>query len=208
VWLLGCWTHALTDSLRPPIYNALVGVLHAPGPRSDALVKLSCARTLNGICEDWDFLPAAFRPLAAPAIQGLYALTSQVQELEALTLCLQTTAVIVARMGAELPPEAANAAISPLSAIWAGTGETHQILRKHVLEIITNVATVVNAGEVRSRTGERNPAPEPTPDTAARANLALPEPPSNFAARAKSGAARAPSNFAARAKPATTRARP
>ena len=165
VWLLGCWIHTLTDSLRPQIYNILVSVLHATDHRSDALVKLSCVQTLNSVCEDWDFLVPAFVNLAAPAIQGLYRLLNEVVGLEPLTLILQTCGVIVARMGADLPAEAANAAVSPLSAIWAGTGETHQvrtcplfthvcgpvvhtcvwqILRKHVMDILANVATVVN----------------------------------------------------------------
>ena len=143
VWLLGCWIHALTDSLRPPVYAALVAVLQDSSGRPDARVKLSCVQTLNAACEDWDFLAPAFAPLAATAIQGLYRLLQTATELESLALCLETTRVIVARMGADLPVDALNAAVTPLPSIWSGTGSTHQILRSHVLSILAAVAAVV-----------------------------------------------------------------
>ena len=80
VWLLGCFVNALSDTLRPQIYNALVSVLNHDSVKSDAMVKLTCVQTLNGLFEDWDFDIPSFHSLSAPTIRGLYALLDRVEE--------------------------------------------------------------------------------------------------------------------------------
>ena len=89
-------------------------------------------KTLNGLFEDWDFDIPAFHSLSAPTIRGLYALLDRVEELESSTLILQTTSVLIARMGMSLGVEAANAVVLPLLQIWEMAGDKN-VLRKHVL---------------------------------------------------------------------------
>ncbi|GMH59677.1 hypothetical protein TrST_g2981 [Triparma strigata] len=147
VWLLGCFVNALSDTLRPQIYNALVSVLNHDSVKSDAMVKLTCVQTLNGLFEDWDFDIPSFHSLSAPTIRGLYALLDRVEELESSTLILQTCSVLVARMGMTLGAEAANAVVLPLLQIWELAGDKN-VLRKYVLTILTNVSAAVSAEEV------------------------------------------------------------
>ncbi|GMH76961.1 hypothetical protein TrLO_g9993 [Triparma laevis f. longispina] len=147
VWLLGCYVNSLSDALRPQIYSALVSVLNHDSVKSDAMVKLTCVKTLNGLFEDWDFDIPAFHLLSAPTIRGLYALLDRVEELESSTLILQTASVLIARMGMSLGVEAANAVVLPLLQIWEMAGDKN-VLRKHVLSILTNVSAAVTPEEV------------------------------------------------------------
>ena len=125
----------------------MVRIINDNSEASDVRVKLTCVQTLNVLCEDWNFMVAAFRPLAARAVGGMYALLEEIYGIEMMTLILETCRVIVLRMGDELGVEAANAVVAPLLGIWTRCADGKSILRKYVLSILTGIVDVVGCNE-------------------------------------------------------------
>ena len=110
--------------------------------------QLACVKTFNGAFEDWDFDVESFGGLATPAVAGMYELLRSMDELESMTLILQTISILVARVGKSLSIEAANAVVQPLLQIWEGADEKN-VLRKYVLSILTSVTGVVRPEDAK-----------------------------------------------------------
>lgn len=76
LWLVSCWRAEVLESMRPPLYVAVIAALQ----NSDAAVRLSACSTMHNLVSEWGFQPAAFASCFGPAVEALYAAVAASEE--------------------------------------------------------------------------------------------------------------------------------
>jgi hypothetical protein len=163
VWLLGCNANRLSKMKDvQTFFTSLVQYFLLPDDQNDLCVRLTMVEATNAFIYAIDYNEAgmaAIRTFATMAIDPLYELFSQCDELESqsmilscISLILSTAVGICAEGGissnAIMTDSVANSAVRPLSNIWSNASGQKAILRRDALTILSCIASGVERQQV------------------------------------------------------------
>ena len=97
VWLVGQWSGVkLSPSYRPKLYQLLLPVL---GQEEDLVVRITAARALKIVIDDFEFSAEEVQPYLQPAFDRLFCLLKEVEECDTKLSVLNVLSYLIERVG-------------------------------------------------------------------------------------------------------------
>ncbi|TPX38440.1 hypothetical protein SeMB42_g06738 [Synchytrium endobioticum] len=135
--LIGNWIGVkVKRETRPAIYGLL---LQLASPDEDLAVRLTAIMNLRTAVDDWDFDPAPFVPYLEKSVTVSTQLVNVVDEFDSKMKVLNSLAVIIERMEAQIAPLSSRIT-ELLPTLWASSEGQH-MFRSSILVILTRLVT-------------------------------------------------------------------
>lgn len=147
IWLLSCNAHRVDISCS---YNPVGLLVSTLTDQNDLCVRLTAVQALEALlpfCEERNDL---LQSIVEPAIPALYVLTSQCEEVENRTICLELVCSLITYVkvsGGELSDNMLNTIAAPLPALWKNAIDKNLLLKRNVLGILSVVASYVGQAQ-------------------------------------------------------------
>jgi len=133
--LLSQWISIrVSQETRPIIYEIFRHLLNPNDQHNDEVVRITAARQLKVIAEDFEFIGEHFYPFASDTFNLLVGLLKQVEGDEAKYAILETIRVLVSRMETHIA-EFGDAIMTTLPQIWESAGSEEYMIKQSVLAI-------------------------------------------------------------------------
>jgi len=139
--LLGQWiTVKISDPNRTLVYQIFQHLLNSEDSTNDHVVRVTAARQLKAVVDDFGFDSEKFLPYAQDVLDKVLKLIQEVENTETKMAILDTIRVIAVRLESHISPFADHI-VSILPGLWEASGEEHLIKQA----ILTLLATIVTA---------------------------------------------------------------
>jgi hypothetical protein len=139
--LLGQWVVVkIGEASRPLVYQIFQHLLNPKDEVNDQVVRVTAARQLRIVVEDFAFIPDPFLPYAPDLLSRLMALIQEVEHTETKMAVLATIRAIAVRLEHRISPYA-DQIVSLLPGLWDASGEEH-LMKQDILVLLS---TLVNS---------------------------------------------------------------
>jgi hypothetical protein len=146
--LIGQWiTIKVSDANRPLVYQIFQHILNPQDPVNDQVVRVTAARQLKAVVDDFSFNPEAFLPFAADILSRLMSLIREVDPTETKMAILNTIRVIAIRLESHITPFA-DEIVSILPDLWTASGEEH-LMKQAILTLLSTIVTSMRGPSAR-----------------------------------------------------------
>ncbi|KAL2271024.1 hypothetical protein VTJ83DRAFT_395 [Remersonia thermophila] len=143
--LLSQWvTVKVAPESRPVVYDMYRHLLRAEDPHNDEVVRITAARQLKAVADDFQFDAEAFYPYAAEVLDALVRLLQEVGGDEARLAVLETVRVLVARMETHIS-QFGDAIMTILPKVWESAASEEYMIKQSVLAIMSALASSMRA---------------------------------------------------------------
>ena len=147
VWMTGCFSSSL--SRASGVFESLLQI--TMDEKCDLTLRLTTLQSISSILTSFSDGALGSVEAAKPVIEIFYKLAASCEDVNSQNLALEGVTLVlsfIVGMGNSLTSDAANAAITPLPALWDGASGERILLRKHVLSICSQVAAGVGSEQV------------------------------------------------------------
>ncbi|GAB1310234.1 Importin-beta domain-containing protein [Madurella fahalii] len=121
---------------RPVVYDIYRHLMNPDDKHNDEVVRITAARQLKFIAEDFDFTGEAFLPFAADSFNLLINLLQEVDSDETKLAILETVRLIVTRMESNVS-QFGDAIMLTLPKLWESAGSEEYMIKQSVLAIMS-----------------------------------------------------------------------
>ena len=136
VWLIGQWSGVkLSPSYRPKLYELLLPAL---GQEEDLVVRITAARALKIVIDDFEFCAEEVQPYLQPAFDRLFCLLKEVEECDTKLSVLNVLSYLIERVGTGIRA-LCEGLVNYLPHLWDASAD-HNMLR---CAILTTLVVVV-----------------------------------------------------------------
>jgi hypothetical protein len=133
--LLSQWVSIkIAQANRPIVYDIFRHLMNPDDQLNDEVVRITAARQLKFIAEDFEFTGEAFLPFAADTFTLLINLLQEVDSDETKLAILETVRVIVTRMESHVS-QFGDAIMLTLPKLWESAGSEEYMIKQSVLAI-------------------------------------------------------------------------
>lgn len=133
---------------RPTVYEIFRHLLNAADKHNDEVVRITAARQLKLVADDFEFVGEQFLPFAADIFSMLLNLLDEVNLDETKLAILETIRGIVQRMDTEVS-QFGDAIMTMLPKLWSGVGAEEYMIKQAVLAITTALVQSMKADSQR-----------------------------------------------------------
>ena len=151
LWLIGCWMAQITESIRPPLYDALLRLLMEDSPFTDMAVKLTAIQTLQALLNDWEFKRDIFRPFIGRLIQAAYHVMGQTEQTETRLKIMELLQSMLNVCDNDILPHT-QTLVAPLPELWQMSQE-HNLVRGQILRVLSKTVTAAREHSVELHSG-------------------------------------------------------
>ncbi|DBA00554.1 TPA: hypothetical protein N0F65_006458 [Lagenidium giganteum] len=148
VWLSGCWLAQLSETIRPPLYDALLNVAFFRDD-GEAALKLRIVQTLESMVVDWGFQQEAFIPFLPRSLDCLCRFFSHTEQSESQMKVLSCIDAIIKACGADIIPFCEQVS-APLPGMWLSGGDANNLVRGKILQLLTNLLNSIKEDKARA----------------------------------------------------------
>ena len=146
--LLGQWiTIKVSEQNRPLVYQIFQHLLKAEDEVNDHVVRVTAARQLRVVVDDFAFSTESFLPFASEILGRTMILIQEVENIETKLAILETIRSIAVRMETHICPFA-DQIVSILPPLWEASGEQH-LLKQAILTLLATLVAAMKAEAVR-----------------------------------------------------------
>ncbi|KAH8899255.1 importin-beta domain-containing protein [Thozetella sp. PMI_491] len=124
----------VSEASRPTVYEIFRHLLNKNDERNDEVVRITAARQLKWIAEDFGFQPEAFLPFAADTFNLLIGLLQEVSVDETKLAILETVRIIVTRLETHVS-QFGDAIMATLPNLWESAGSEEYMMKQSILAI-------------------------------------------------------------------------
>ncbi|KAK3329521.1 armadillo-type protein [Apodospora peruviana] len=121
---------------KPTVYEIFRHLLNPEDTHNDEVVRITAARELKSVADDFEFTGAAFLPFAADIFNVLINLLQEVSSDETKVAILGTIRVIVSRMETHVSPFG-DAIMATLPNLWESAGTEEYMIKQAILAIMS-----------------------------------------------------------------------
>ncbi|KAL8418012.1 hypothetical protein RB594_001571 [Gaeumannomyces avenae] len=148
--LLSQWVPIkMTDATRPTVFEIYRHLMNPEDERhNDLVVRITAARQLKKIADDFEFKPEIFQPYAFEILTRLVSLLTELTQDESKLAVLDTIRVLVSRMDSSAR-QVGDALMETLPKLWAEAGEESYMLKQSILAILSTLVNSVGADSQR-----------------------------------------------------------
>ncbi|KAL1864497.1 hypothetical protein VTK73DRAFT_5845 [Phialemonium thermophilum] len=129
---------------RPLMYQVFRHLLDRSDEANDEVVRITAARQLKVLADDFDFDAAAFATLAGDILFHLIGLLKEVSLDDTRVTILDTIRTVVARMDKHVS-QFGDAIMATLPQIWESAGKGEYMIKQHILAISSALVTSMGA---------------------------------------------------------------
>lgn len=147
--LLSQWVSIkISQANRPVVYGIFRHLMNPDDKHNDEVVRITAARQLRFIAEDFEFTGEAFLPFAADTFNLLINLLQEVDSDETKLAILETVRVIVTRMESHVS-QFGDAIMLTLPKFWESAGSEEYMIKQSVLAIMSALVLSMRADSQR-----------------------------------------------------------
>lgn len=147
--LLSQWVSIkISTANRPVVYDIFRHLMNPNDSHNDQVVRITAARQLKFIAEDFEFTGEAFLPFAADIFNMLINLLEEVESDETKLAILETVRVIVTRMESHVS-QFGDAIMLTLPRLWDSAGSEEYMIKQSVLAITSALVQSMRADSQR-----------------------------------------------------------
>ncbi|KAK0630009.1 armadillo-type protein [Bombardia bombarda] len=134
--LIGQWISIkVPGSSRPIVYEIVRHLLNPDDEYNDEVVRITTARELKAIAEDFEFVGEDFLPFAADIFNRLINLLNEVESDDTKLTILETIRTLVSQMGTQITPFG-DAIMTTLPKLWDSSQTEEYMTKQSVLSIM------------------------------------------------------------------------
>ncbi|KAH6634205.1 armadillo-type protein [Chaetomium sp. MPI-SDFR-AT-0129] len=135
--LLSQWTPVkISQETRPIVYDILRHIMNPDDQHNDEVVRITAARQLKYIAEDFEFTGESFYPFASDVFNLLVNLIEEVGSDETKIAILETIRLLVSRMETHVT-QFGDAIMLTLPKLWESQGGEEYMVKQSVLAIMS-----------------------------------------------------------------------
>ncbi len=139
--LLSLWVPVkIKDQSRPLIFGIFRHLMKKDDPINDEVVRITAARQLKWVVDDFDFKAELFEPYAADILSLLVEMLGEVGADETKLAILETIRVVINRMDT-LVAHFGKDLISVLPGLWGSAGQDAYMIKQAILSIMSTLFT-------------------------------------------------------------------
>jgi len=147
--LLSQWVSVkISLANRPVVYDIFRHLMNPDDQLNDEVVRITAARQLKYIAEDFEFNGEAFQPFAADVFNLLVNLLQEVDGDETKLAVLETLRLIVTRMDSHIS-QFGDAIMLTLPKLWESAASEEYMIKQSVLAIMSALVSSMRAESQR-----------------------------------------------------------
>ena len=147
--LLSIWVPIkIANENRPLVFEIFRHLMKKDDPNNDEVVRITAARQLKYIADDFEFVPELFQPYASDLLAQLIDLLQEVDTDDTKLAILSTVRVIINRMDT-LVSQFGDQIMSVLPTVWGSVGEDAFMIKQAILSIISTLVTSMRSESQR-----------------------------------------------------------
>ncbi|KAJ1327668.1 importin-11 [Microdochium nivale] len=147
--LLSQWAPVkATEESRPVIYGIYRHFLNPQDPQNDIVVRITAARQLKAVVDEFGFDGEMFLPFASDVITELVSLLQQVEVDETKLAILETTRSLIERMESHVS-QFGDLVLAALPEIWESAGDLGFMLKQACLAILQTLVLAMKTDSQR-----------------------------------------------------------
>lgn len=140
IWMIAQWSGVkFSKTLRPLLYDACLELLQS---NEDMVVRLTAAKTLKTVLEDFDFCAEQFLEFLEPAFTLLFNVLKEAKECDTKMNVLYVMAFIVEKMSLSIKVQAGNL-VAYLPLLW-NEGIEHNMLRIAIISALLQIIKAID----------------------------------------------------------------
>ncbi|KAH6853554.1 armadillo-type protein [Chaetomium sp. MPI-CAGE-AT-0009] len=135
--LISQWiTVKISQASRPVVYDIYRHLLNTDSEHNDEVVRITAARQLKYVADDFEFTGEAFYPFAADIFNLLVNLLKEVENDETRLAVLETVRLVVTRMETHVS-QFGDAIMLTLPQLWESAASEEYMIKQSVLAIMS-----------------------------------------------------------------------
>ncbi|AEO70193.1 f3708934-bc0f-40f6-bc3e-24752b3caa16 [Thermothielavioides terrestris] len=147
--LLSQWISIkISQANRPVVYDIFRHLMNPKDEHNDEVVRITAARQLKYIAEDFEFNGESFQPFAADVFNLLVNLLQEVESDETKLAVLETLRLIVTRMETHIS-QFGDAIMLTLPKLWESAGTEEYMIKQSILAIMSSLVSSMRAESQR-----------------------------------------------------------
>jgi hypothetical protein len=131
----------IAEDNRPLVYQIFQHLLNAQDETNDQVVRMTAARQLHVVVDDFGFKAELFLPFAADILSHLMRIIQDVSPTETKMAVLETIRVISVRLEQHISPFA-DQIVSILPQLWEVSGEEH-LMKQAILVLLSTMVAAM-----------------------------------------------------------------
>lgn len=140
--LIGQWvTIKISEANRPLVYQIFQHLLKTEDETNDHVVRVTAARQLKLVVDDFLFQAEGFLPFAPDILGRMMALTQEVENTETKMAVLETIRIVAVRLEQHIVPFTDHI-VSILPGLWEASGEEH-LLKQAILTLLSTLVAAM-----------------------------------------------------------------
>jgi hypothetical protein len=140
IWMIGQWSGVkFSQALKPTLYDACLKLLQ---PSEDMVVRLTAAKTLKNVLDDFDFRAEHFLDFLEPSFTLLFHLLKEAKECDTKMNVLYVMSFIVEKMSVSIKIQADNL-VAYLPLLW-DEGIEHNMLRIAIISALVQIIKAID----------------------------------------------------------------
>jgi hypothetical protein len=140
--LIGQWvTVRISEANRHLVYQIFQHLLNTEDEINDHVVRITAARQLKLVVDDFGFRAEGFLPYAPDILGRMMALIQEVENTDTKMAILETIRIIAVRLEQHIAPFADHI-VSILPGLWEASGEEH-ILKQAILTVLSTLVAAM-----------------------------------------------------------------
>ena len=147
--LLSQWIPVkVAEETRPTVYEIFRHLMNKDDSQNDEVVRITAARQLKLVADDFNFQPEGFLPYAGDIFNLLINLLQEVSIDETKLAILETTRVIVTRLESHVS-QFGDAIMATLPSLWEAAGSEEYMMKQSILAITSALVMSMRAESQR-----------------------------------------------------------
>ncbi|KAK4242691.1 armadillo-type protein [Achaetomium macrosporum] len=147
--LLSQWISIkISQANRPVVYDIFRHLMNPEDPHNDEVVRITAARQLKYIAEDFEFTGESFYPFAADIFNLLVNLLQELEGDETKLAVLETLRLIVSRMETHIS-QYGDAIMLMLPKLWESAASEEYMIKQSILAIMSALVSSMRAESQR-----------------------------------------------------------
>lgn len=138
--LLSQWVPVkMSGDTRPLVYQIFKHFLNSSDPHNDIVVRITAARQLKAVVDEFGFDEISFAPQASDVLRELVSLIQTIEIDETKLAIIETLRSLISRMDTSIT-RFSDLIMNALPGIWSSAGELGFMMKQAVLAILTSLA--------------------------------------------------------------------